>query len=130
MSHYAPTVLVTVLALFVYVWNFVAVGRARGKFGIDAPAVTGHPDFERAFRVQQNMVEQLVVFIPVLWLFSATVSIIAGAIVGLVWVAGRILYSVGYYQAAEKRSTGFLVATLAGAILLIGSLVGGVGALL
>ena len=70
---------ITMLALLVYVWNFVACGRARDKFGVKAPAVTGHPQFEARFRVQQNMLEQLIVFLPSLWLFSLTLSPLVGA---------------------------------------------------
>ena len=67
MPHSFPA-LVTVLALVLYVACFIMVGRARGRFGIKAPSVTGAPEFERAFRVQQNTIEQLVVFLPALWL--------------------------------------------------------------
>jgi glutathione S-transferase len=124
LAQHLLTSLVTCLALLVYVWNFVAVGQARQKHGIAAPAVTGNPDFERVFRVQQNMVEQLIVFLPALWIFSSTVSPFWGAVIGAVWVAGRVLYSLSYYSAAEKRGAGFMISAIAAAILLIGGLVG------
>ena len=124
MTQHLLTSLITCLALFVYIWNFVAVGQARKKHGINAPAVTGNPDFERVFRVQQNMVEQLIVFLPSLWIFSSTVSPFWGAVIGAVWVAGRVLYSLSYYMAAEKRGPGFLISAAAAAILLIGGLLG------
>ena len=52
--------LVTLLALFVYVWTLARAGGARGKFGVEAPATTGHPEFERHFRVQANTLEGIV----------------------------------------------------------------------
>jgi glutathione S-transferase len=116
--------LVTCLALFVYVWNFVKVGQARGRHGIKAPAVTGNADFERVFRVQQNMVEQMVLFLPALWLFCRTISPIWGALLGVIWIGGRILYSATYYSAAEKRGPGFIIGMVSTLILLIGSFVG------
>ena len=58
--------LVSALALLLYVVVFMAAGRARRRYDIKAPAVTGAPEFERAFRVQQNTLEQLVWFIPAL----------------------------------------------------------------
>jgi glutathione S-transferase len=116
--------LITILALLVYVWNFFMAGRAREKFGVKAPAVTGHPLFECRIRVQQNMLEQLIVFLPALWLFSLTVSPLIGAALGLVFVIGRVIYSVGYYTAPEKRGTGFLIAGFSSVILLIGATVG------
>ena len=124
MAQHLLTSLITCLALLVYVWNFLAVGQARQKHGIVAPAVTGHPVFERAYRVQANMVEQLIVFLPALWIFSSTVSPLWGAVVGAVWIAGRVLYSVSYYSAAEKRGPGFGISALAAAILLLGGLIG------
>ena len=62
--------LVTLLALLVYFWIMIRAGAARGKHGIKAPAITGHPDFERKLRVQQNSLELLIMFIPSLWIFS------------------------------------------------------------
>ncbi len=124
MTQHLLTSLITCLALLVYVWNFSAVGGARKKYGISAPAVTGSGDFERVFRVQQNMVEQLILFLPSLWIFSSTVSPFWGAIIGAVWVAGRVIYSLSYYMAAEKRGPGFLISMAASGILLIGGLIG------
>jgi uncharacterized membrane protein YecN with MAPEG domain len=116
--------LITCLALVVYVWNFMMVGQARNKFGIKAPAVTGSPEFERIFRVQQNMVEQIVLFLPALWLFSATLSPLWAGIIGAVWVAGRVIYSVAYYGDAEKRAPGFIASLLATVALLLGGVIG------
>src|SRR5438034_6258427 len=88
--------LVSALALLLYVAVFAAAGRARHRFDVKAPAVTGPPEFERAFRVQQNTLEQLVWFIPALWLFALYVSPLWGGIIGLVWIAGRAHYAVSY----------------------------------
>ena len=89
-----------------------------------APATSGAPEFERAFRIQQNTLEQLMLFLPSLWLFAALVSDLWAGAAGLVWVIGRILYALGYARAAEKRSAGFGIAILANLVLLIGALVG------
>ena len=57
-------VIVGLLALLEY-WIFlIMTGQARGRFGVAAPATTGHPVFERYFRVQMNTIEQLVLFLP------------------------------------------------------------------
>ena len=116
--------LVTVLALLVYAWNFSNAGQARGKHKIQAPATTGHPEFERKLRVQQNMIEQLIVFLPSLWIFCLTVQPLVGAALGLIFVFGRILYSVAYASDPAKRSLGFGLGALPTVILLLGSLVG------
>jgi glutathione S-transferase len=116
--------LIILLALFVYIWNFMMVGQARQKHGVVAPAVTGHPEFERAYRVQLNMVEQLIVFLPAFWIFSTTVSPLWGAVIGRVWVVGRVIYSAGYYSAADKRGTGFMISGVAAVVLLLGGLFG------
>ena len=89
--------IVTLLALIEFLVFGILVGRARGKYGIKAPATSGHPLFERRFRVHQNTQEQLLIFLPALWLFGELVSPVWGAGLGLVFVIGRALYAVGYY---------------------------------
>jgi glutathione S-transferase len=118
------TSLITVLALIVYFVLTLNVGRARIKYKVQPPQMTGNPDFERVVRVQQNTLEQIVLFIPVLWLFSQFVSPVWGAGIGAVWIVGRILFAWGYYQAPEKRFIGFALTTLGTITLLIGSVVG------
>lgn len=124
MSTYAFPSLVTSLALMVYLVVSLNVGRARVKYQVKAPAVSGDPNFERVLRVQQNTLEQLVFFLPALWLFAVYVSPVWGAGIGAVWVLGRILYAWGYYQAAEKRGPGFGISFLSALILLLGGFVG------
>jgi glutathione S-transferase len=121
--------LVSALALLLYVAVFVAAGRARRRFDIKAPAVTGAPEFERAFRVQQNTLEQLVWFIPALWLFALYVSPAWSGIIGLVWIAGRAYYARSYYRDPETRGPGFVIGFASSAVLLVGALIGILAAL-
>ncbi len=116
--------LATVAALMVYFVVTINVGRARAKYKIMPPAMSGNPDFERVVRVHENTLEQLVSFLPGLWIFSEFVSPVWAGAIGGVWVLGRIIYAWGYYQAAEKRVIGFAISSLTNMILLIGSLVG------
>lgn len=115
--------LVTLLALLVYVWTLSRAGAARGKFGVEAPATTGHPEFERHFRVQANTLEGIVIFLPALWIFAifSTYDLIAAGL-GLVWVVGRIIYAVSYAKEAKTRSAGFGIQALATLALLLGSI--------
>ncbi|NEQ75299.1 MAG: MAPEG family protein [Okeania sp. SIO2D1] len=116
--------LITVVSLLMYFIVTINVGRARAKYNITPPQMTGEPNFERVLRVQQNTVEQIILFLPSLWLFSIFISSLWGAGIGTVWVVGRILFAWGYYQAAEKRTLGFGISSLAIITLLIGALVG------
>lgn len=116
--------LVSALALLLYVAVFVTAGRARARYEIKAPAVIGAPEFERAFRVQQNTLEQLIWFFPALWLFALYASPFWGGILGLVWIAGRAYYAVSYYRDPESRGPGFLIGFASAAVLLIGALIG------
>ena len=118
------TSLITALSLLLYSVITINVGRARGKYKVPPPQMTGDENFERVLRVQQNTLEQLVLFLPGLWLFSFYVNPLWGAIIGAVWLVGRIAYAWGYYQAAEKRAIGFAISSLSGVVLLVGSLVG------
>jgi glutathione S-transferase len=115
--------LVTLLAVIFYFYTGFLVGGAREKFGVKAPATTGHPEFERVFRVQMNTLEWMPIFLPSLWLFAAYVGDISAAVIGLVWIAGRVLYLIGYSEAADKRHRGFGVQVLAAAVLWVGALV-------
>jgi glutathione S-transferase len=119
MYHY--TAIVTLLAIAVYFYSSILVSRARGKFGVKLPAISGNPDFERVFRAQMNTLEWLPIFLPSLWLFAIYIGDGIAAALGLIWAAGRILYVLGYAKAVEKRSTGFLIQTLATIALWVGS---------
>jgi len=120
MHHY--TALVTCLAILFYFFTSVRVASARVAYKIRPPTISGNPDFERVFRVQMNTLEWLPIFLPALWLFAVYVSDLYAALLGLVWIAGRILYMIGYAKAAEKRSPGFFIQSSATAVLLFGSL--------
>jgi len=116
--------IVVLLALIEYVVLGMLVGRARGKYGVKAPAVTGHEMFERYFRVHQNTLELLVVFVPAMWLFGSYVSPGWAATLGLVYVVGRIAYVVGYVADPAKREIGFGLSVFPVIVLLLGALWG------
>lgn len=120
------TALVTALAVLFYFYTGFRVGQARQKFGVAAPATTGNPEFERLFRIQMNTLEWMPIFLPLLWLFAYYAGDIGAAVVGAVWIAGRIVYMSGYSRAAEKRHLGFGIQALACAVLLVGSLWGAI----
>ncbi len=116
------TAIVTILALLVYFGLGIGVGVARVKYKIMPPQTTGNEDFERVYRAHQNTLEQIVIFLPCLWLFSIFVNPNLGAIIGGVWVIGRIGYAWGYYVEASKRAAGNAIASLATLTLLFGTL--------
>lgn len=116
--------IVTALALLEYLGISLLVGRARGKYGIKAPATSGNEIFERTFRVHQNTLEQLVIFLPSLWLFATYVRPRWGAAIGLAFIVGRALYVRGYIADPEKRGQGFLIGFVANVLLLLGGLAG------
>lgn len=120
--HY--TALITTLSLLTYFYTTAMVGRARGKYQLAAPATAGHPDFERVFRVQQNTLENLALFLPALWLFAIYVSDLWAAGIGAVWIVARFLYAQAYYTQASKRGTGFVISLGAAGVLVIGALIG------
>jgi glutathione S-transferase len=117
---------VMMLAVIEYFAFGMAVGMARGRYKIPAPAVSGNPDFERYYRVQMNTLEQMMVFLPSLWTFAIFVSATWAAGLGAVFVLGRLLYFMGYAKAAEKRGPGFLIGAVPTMILLAGGLIGAV----
>jgi glutathione S-transferase len=124
------TAIVTCLALLLYGALIAQVSRARIKYSIHAPATSGHPAFERALRIQVNTGEQLLLFLPGLWMFATLVSSACAALLGLAWIAGRILYAMSYAADPARRAPGFTIAGLATGVLLLGSLIAGLIGLL
>lgn len=111
--------LITALSVVVISIAMFFVGRARGKYQIHAPAITGHPDFERAFRAHQNTLEQTVMFLPLLWLATIYSNEQYAAYLGYAWLIGRLWYVFGYIADAKKRGMGFMIGAIALIILLI-----------
>lgn len=114
----------TLAALAVYIWIFANAGRARGKYKVIAPSMEGPAEFLSAQRVHANTVEQIVLFLPALWLCAYFFSDRWAAFGGVVWIAGRIAYALGYYKDPSKREVGFIVTFLASIGLMIGAAVG------
>ncbi len=122
MPHY--TAIVTLLIVVFYFFIATRVAVAHGKFGVKLPAVAGQPDFERIYRVQMNTLEWMPTFLLPLWLSAIYFSDAASALVGLLWLAGRVMYFLGYREAVEKRLPGFFVQAMACLLLLIGAIAG------
>ena len=116
------TALVTLLALLFYFFTGLNVGRSRVRTGVKVPAMSGHPDFERAFRIQMNTLEWMPIFLPSLWLFAIYISDAIAALIGAVWIIGRIVYFLGYSKEAARRGSGFAIQALAGIALWVGAL--------
>jgi glutathione S-transferase len=117
--HWPALITLGVLLLLFAVAGLV--GKARGQYKIDAPATTGHPQFDRAFRVQMNTVENTLLFLPALWLFAAYVSGVWSAALGAVWLAARAWYAVAYLQDPARREVPFGLSMLAFGILALGA---------
>jgi glutathione S-transferase len=123
MSH-IYTAAATLLALLLYLVLTMVVGRARRRYGIKAPAITGNENFERAYRVQMNTVEQMVFFLPALWLCALLASDKGAAVGGLIWVIGRSIYAVTYLENPAKRGPGMIISVLAQTGLFLGAVFG------
>lgn len=121
-----PVAIVSVLALLVYMYFSLNVGLGRAKFEVEAPAISGHPEWERLFRVQQNTLEQLIVFLPAIWLCATFVDPKVAAGLGLVFVIGRLLYGAAYVKEPGTRTAGFITGFLANVAMLLSGLVGAI----
>jgi glutathione S-transferase len=118
--------IVTALALIQFIVFGFKVAGARGKFGVKAPAITGNEIFERYFRVQQNTLEQLIVLVPTLYLYSRYFNPLWAAALGVVYLIGREIYAATYVKDPAKRSLGYGLTLLPMTILLVGGLIGAV----
>src|SRR5664279_4704871 len=112
----AMPALMTLLAILWYVVTIYQVVRAHSKYKILAPAMSGHPALERAVRVQTNTLEQIVAFLPAMWIYAWFGNPRWAAIACAVWILGRIIYSVGYWVDEKKRGPGFTISFIALAV--------------
>lgn len=124
MTNLPLTALVTLLICLLMFATGINVGRARGLYGIKAPAVTGHELFERAYRIQMNTLENAVLVLPVLWLYASFISDRGAAMMGAVWLVARIWYAIAYQNNPAKRGPSFGLSVLAFAGLGAGALWG------
>lgn len=115
------TSLLISLLMFATAFN---VGRARHKYGISAPAVVGHPVFERAYRIQMNTLEWAAMTLPCLWVFAAYVSDAGAAVLGGLWLAARVRYAFAYQREPKLRGRAFTLAGLAFGLLGLGAAAG------
>lgn len=122
VDNHALVAIVTLISLLLYFMMGLRVGEGRTKFGIVAPAVTGHPEFERRYRVQMNTLEWLPIYVVSLWLFAIYWNDRAAAVIGVIWIVGRILYMTSYSKDAATRGPGFGIQALATGVLLFGAL--------
>jgi glutathione S-transferase len=130
MTAYPLTTLAIVVALIVYFSLAFVVGRARVTFDVPAPASGGHPEFDKRYRVQMNTIEQIVLFLPAIWLAAPVLGDLTTALIGLLWSVGRLVYARSYYKDPATRSAGFMLTLLPTLALLIAAIVGAVRALL
>ena len=122
--------IVTVLALLQYQWLGFSVGKARAKYNVPVPASTGNEMFDRHHRVHMNTLEQLVVFLPAMWVFAHTVSALWAAALGAVFIVGRFIYAAAYVRDPKSRSLGFALTALPSLAMLVGVLAWAIHALL
>ena len=121
-----PIAIVTLLALLEYFGFGMAVARARSRSGVEAPATVGDPTFERTFRVQQNTLEQLAIFVPSLWTSAYFWGVPFATLLGVTFMLGRVVYGLRYVADPESRRIGVLINFGSNVILLLGALSGGV----
>jgi uncharacterized MAPEG superfamily protein len=122
--------IVTVLALLQFLWLGFQVAFARTRYGVAAPATTGNEVFERHFRVQMNTLEQLVMFLPALWIFATYISPLWAAALGVVFILGRAIYAISYVRDPKSRALGFGLSAFPTLAMLIGIVIWAVRAIL
>jgi len=116
--------LVILLALIEYIFFLILVGATRTQYGVEAPATAGDEQWERSHRIQVNTGEQLVLFIPAIYAFAYYVSPEWAAGLGLFFLAGRVVYFLGYRKAGEKRMPGAVMTSFPSYIMVLGALIG------
>lgn len=124
MTSYPLTSLITLLVCLLMLATGIHVGRARGRYGVKAPAVSGHELFERAYRIQMNTLETAVMVLPALWINAGFISDRGAAALGLVWLLSRVWYAMAYSADPAKRGSPFVVSMVSFSLLWCAALFG------
>ena len=99
--------LVAVLAVLQFIGFGMMVAAARTKYQVHAPATSGHPQFERMYRVHANTLEVLMCLLPALYVAARYWTPAYVAAVGAVYLIGRMVYLQAYLKNPASRSLGF-----------------------
>jgi glutathione S-transferase len=110
---------ITLATLVFYLGVAMHTAVQRGRHRIMAPATTGHPAYELAARIHANTLEYLVPFLVALWMCAVFFEPLPAAILGIVWLFGRVIYVFGYWSAPPRRQPGFILALFALILLVI-----------
>lgn len=120
--------LVAMLTVLQYLFFSTLVGQARGRYGVQAPAVTGNEQFERVYRVQMNTLELLVAYMPALyaagWYWPSWIVAIGGG----VFIVGRFIYWRAYVSDPKRRALGFVLSIAPIMVLAVAGIAGAVRA--
>lgn len=122
MDRYFGVAIITLLCGIMAIGMALTVAKIHQKTGIMPPAMTGDPLLERAVRAHYNTLEWLPVFLPAMWLFAIYWNPLWAAALGLLWLAGRIVYFAGYLSAAPRRMPGFFIQAMTTFVLVLGAL--------
>ena len=98
------------LAVLQYLYFGVLVGRARLRYHVKAPAVTGD---------EMNTLEQLIIFLPALLIAGHYVPGVWVSALGVAYLVGRMLYGRAYVRDPASRGPGFIMAMVANVLLLL-----------
>lgn len=128
MTEYADVIIL--LALLQYMYFIMQVGTARGKTGVKAPSCSGNQEFEKRFRIQQNTLEQLIIFVPAMFLFSYYLDPFWAAAIGVIYIIGRFIYANAYFKDPKGRGLGMMMSFIPNVVLTIGGITGAVMSLL
>ena len=112
MQAYLYTSFVTLLTVLLMFALALNVGRMRAKYKIQAPATQGHEMFERAYRIQLNTIENVMMFLPALWIYAFFLSDKGAGDSGMIWLVARIWYAIAYQVNPSKRGLGFIISIL------------------
>jgi glutathione S-transferase len=130
LTAYPLTTLALIAALFIFFALAVNVGRARATWGVPAPQASGHPEFDKRYRVQMNTLEQLALFVPGVIVAAPVLGDAFTAGLGGLWCLGRIVFALAYYRDPAKRSLGFALTLMPALILLLAGGWGAINALI
>jgi uncharacterized MAPEG superfamily protein len=119
----AYVTIIVMLALFEYLYFAVAVGRARGRHGVAAPAISGDEHFERFHRAHQNTLEQLIVFVPAIYACAYYAHELLAVVLGVVFLISRAWYFRAYIADPQRRGAGMLGTMVANVVLVSAALI-------
>jgi len=109
LPEYGYVLLVAIASIFLFFWQGMKVGGMRKKCNINYPNMYSKDNdlFNCYQRAHQNTLENYPQFLILLLIGGLQYPLVNTA-AGIIWIAGKVSYSLGYYSGGKRKHSKML----------------------